>query len=109
MTTMELASFRIHDGAEEAFLAERPAMLAALRRAYPACLAAYLVKQEDGSWTDVVLWRSHAEALESARTIMEVPECAAWFRHISASLGMRHAQVADAWPVVAPPAAGPPR
>lgn len=100
MTTMELASFRIQDGAEEALLAERPAMLAAMREAYPACLAAYLVKQDDGSWTDIVLWRSLADAQESARTIMNVPECAAWFRHISESLGMRHAEVADAWPAL---------
>jgi hypothetical protein len=39
---IELARFTIHDGAEERLLAERPAMIDALRRRFPACLAAYL-------------------------------------------------------------------
>ncbi|WP_221329690.1 hypothetical protein [Actinoplanes sp. L3-i22] len=98
MTTMELATFRIHDGAEEALLAERPAMLAALRTAHPACLAAYLTKNDDGTWTDIILWRTRTDADESARTIMDIPECAAWFRHLSETLSMRHADVTHAWP-----------
>lgn len=38
---IELARFTIHDGAEERLLAERPAMIDALRRRFPACVAAY--------------------------------------------------------------------
>jgi hypothetical protein len=97
VTTIELARFRIRDGAEERLLAERPAMVAALRRRFPACLAAYLTKEDDGGWLDVVLWRSRAEAEEAAREVGSVPECAAWFRHITESGGLRHVEVMSAW------------
>lgn len=42
-TTMELARFTIHDGAEQQLLAERPAMIAALRSCFPGCIA-YLTR-----------------------------------------------------------------
>jgi hypothetical protein len=87
--TIEFARFRIHDGAEAQLVAERPGMVEAMRRRFPACLAAYLTREDDGSWLDVVLWRSRAEAEEPARLIDSVPECAAWFRHIAESGGLR--------------------
>ena len=92
--TFELAAFTVREGAEPALLAERPEMLAALRRAFPAALAAWLTKQDDGSWLDVILWRSRQEAEEAARRIDQVPEAMRWFRHIAESKGLRHAEVA---------------
>jgi hypothetical protein len=47
--TLELAAFTVREGAEPALLAERPEMLAALRQAFPAVLAAWLTRQDDGS------------------------------------------------------------
>lgn len=94
-TVIELARFTIHDGAEEQLLAERPAMIDALRRRFPACLAAYLTKEDDGSWLDVLLWRDRAEAEEAARLVDTVPECREWFRHIAKSGGLRHVRVMD--------------
>lgn len=99
-STIELARFDIREGAEDQLLAERPAMVAALRRHYPGCLAAYLTRADDGSWTDILLWRSRHEAEDAAATIDSVPECAAWFRHITRSGGLRHVTVVDAWPAV---------
>jgi hypothetical protein len=95
--TLELARFTIHADAEEKLLAERPAMAAALRRRFPACLAAFLTKEDDGSWLDVVLWRGRAEAEEAARLIDTVPEAKEWFRHIAESGGLRHVEVRDSW------------
>ncbi len=95
---IELASFTIHEGAEETLLAERPAMLKALRERFPGCLAAYLVKEDDGTWLDVIIWRSREEAEESARLINTIPECVSWFRHIAESGGLRHGQIVDSWP-----------
>lgn len=94
---MELARFRIHEGVEQRMLAERPGMITALRERFPACLAAYLTKEDDGSWLDVLLWRSRAEAEEAARLVSTVPACAAWFAYIAESGGMRHVEVHDAW------------
>ena len=70
----EFATFTVHDADEAALLAKRPAMIEALQRAFPGALAAWLVKQDDGSWLDVVLWRSRHEAEEAARTIDEIPK-----------------------------------
>ncbi|WP_433299104.1 antibiotic biosynthesis monooxygenase [Pseudonocardia sp. CA-142604] len=94
---IELARFTIHDGAERQLLDERPAMVRALRERFPACLAAYLTKEDDGGWLDVVLWRSRAEAEEAAREVSSVPECVSWFRHIAVSGGLRHVDVVDEW------------
>jgi hypothetical protein len=92
--TIELAAFTVREGAESALLAERAEMVAALRRAFPAALAAWLTKQDDGSWLDVILWHSRREAEEAARRINEVPEAKHWFRHIAESKGLRHVEVA---------------
>jgi hypothetical protein len=69
-------------------------MLAALRQAFPATLAAWLTRQDDGTWLDVILWRSRPEADKAARRINEVPEAKRWFRHIEESKGLRHVEVA---------------
>jgi hypothetical protein len=102
VTTIELARFRVHDGAADLLIVERPAMVKAMRRRFPGCLAAYLTREDDGGWLDVVLWRSRAEAEEAARSINDVPECAAWFRHIAESGGLRHVEVVTAWPTPTP-------
>lgn len=94
---IELARFTIKPDAETALLAERPAMITALRQRFPACLAAFLTREEDGSWLDVLVWRTRAEAEESAAQIATVPEAVAWFRHIGESGGLRHVEVRDSW------------
>lgn len=91
----ELAHFTVRDGEEDALLAERPAMVRALQEAFPGMVAAWLTRQDDGSWLDIVLWRSRDEAEEAAERVDEVPEAHAWFRHISESHGLRHTEVVD--------------
>jgi hypothetical protein len=91
--TFELAEFLVRDGEEDALVAERPAMVRALIEAFPAALAAWLTKQDDGSWLDVILWQSREAAEEAARRIDEVPEARSWFRHIGESRGLRHVEV----------------
>ena len=91
--TFELAHFVAHEGNEEALLTERPAMVRALQEAFPDALAAWLARQDDGSWLDVILWQSRQSAEEAARRIDEVAEARSWFRHIAASHGVRHVEV----------------
>jgi hypothetical protein len=91
--TFELAELVVRQGEEEALIAERPAMVRALREAFPAALAAWLTKQDDGSWLDVILWESRDAAEEAARRINEVPEARAWFGHIAESRGIQHVEV----------------
>jgi hypothetical protein len=93
--TFELAAFTVRQEDEAALLAERAEMIQALQRAFPAALAAWLTRQDDGSWLDVILWRSRQDAEEAARNIDRVPEAKAWFRHIAESRGLRHVEVTD--------------
>src|SRR4051812_42606817 len=93
--TLELAAFTIRDGAEATLLSERPVMIEALQRAFPGLLAAWLTTRDDGSWLDVILWRTRAEAETAAEHVNDVPEAKAWFRHIAESHGLQPADVAD--------------
>jgi hypothetical protein len=97
MSTIELARFTVHPDQEQALVAERPAMLAALRERFPACLAGFLTKEEGGGWLDVIVWANPEAAAESAKVIASIPECAAWLAHIAEPGEMRHVQVAHGW------------
>jgi hypothetical protein len=68
-------------------------MVRALRGAFPDALAAWLTRQGDGSWLDVILWQSRDAAEDAARRIDEVAEARSWFRHIAVSHGIRHVEV----------------
>jgi hypothetical protein len=92
--TFELAAFTVREGEEATLLAERPQMIAALGRAFPGLLGAWLAKRDDGSWVDVILWHSREEAVHAAKDIDRVPAAKAWFRHISESYGPQHVEVA---------------
>jgi hypothetical protein len=93
--TFELAEFTVAAEDEPALLAGRAEMAEGLRRAFPGALAAWLTRQDDGSWLDIVLWRSREEAEEAAARIEQVPEARAWFRHIAESRGLRHVEVVE--------------
>src|ERR671922_2477213 len=94
-SVFELAAFTVRDGEEAAMLAERPAMIGALRQAFPGLLAAWLTKRDDGSWLDVILWRTRAEAETAAKHVNDVPQAKAWCRHIAESRGLQHVDIAD--------------
>jgi hypothetical protein len=97
--TFELASFRVAPDDEAALLEERPEMMTALRRAFPGALGAWLTRQDDGSWLDIILGRSREEAEDAAKRIDEIPEARAWFRHIAESHGLRHVEVVHEEPL----------
>lgn len=94
----EHAAFTVREGHEQALLNERPVVIAALRREFPGLISAWLTKREDGSWLDVILWRSRTEAEYSAAHVTEVPEAVAWFTHIDKPLGVDHLEVLAADP-----------
>jgi hypothetical protein len=92
--TFELATFTVREGEEAALVAERPQMIAALGRAFPGLLGAWLAKRDDGSWVDVILWQSREEAEQAAKDVHGVPAAKAWFGHIAESHGLQHVEVA---------------
>jgi hypothetical protein len=91
--TFELASFRVAPENEATLIEERPEMIRALQTAFPGALTAWLTKQDDGSFMDIILWRSREEAEDAATRINDVPEARRWFRHIAESQGIRHVEV----------------
>mgnify|MGYP003403239688 FL=1 len=106
--TFEFAEFTVRPESEAAMLAEREAMIQAQGRTFPGAIAAWLTRRDDGTWIDVILWRSRREAEAAAARIHQVPEAGRWFRHIAESRGVCHADVAHhaifmANPPVAPP------
>jgi predicted metal-dependent hydrolase len=92
--TFELARFTVRAGKEPSLVAERPQMIAALGRAFPGVLGAWLAKRDDGSWVDLILWHSREEAEHAAKHVNEVPAAQSWFRHIAESHGLQHVEVA---------------
>ncbi len=95
MTCFEFAEFTVAPENEPALLEGRAEMVMALHREFPGVLAAWLTRQGDGSWLDVVLWPSRAEAEDAAARIGEIPQARAWFRHIAETRGLRHVDVVD--------------
>jgi hypothetical protein len=96
MTAMELARFTVDPADVEAMLAARPAMVAALRERYEGFVSLRLVRLDEWTWLDVVEWRTRAEADSAARTVGEIPECAAAFAQIKEVTAMEHGEIAFA-------------
>jgi quinol monooxygenase YgiN len=90
---LEIVRFTIDAEQREEFLRERPAAIEAIRAAFPGLLDAQLAEQEDGSWTDVVRWRSRAEAEAAAAGCPELPAMRQWIGRIGEVRELIHADV----------------
>lgn len=90
---LEFATFTVRDGHEAALIAERGEMIEALRQAFPGLLAAWLTRRDDGTWVDVILWRTRAEAELAAEHAGDVASARAWFGHLAGSGEVRHGAV----------------
>lgn len=63
---VEFVKFRVKDGQRSAFLSRRQGAIRAVRAAHPDLVGApVLAEHDDGSWTDVWIYRT-AEAAERA-------------------------------------------
>jgi heme-degrading monooxygenase HmoA len=93
--TMELVRFTVVPGREEAFVAAREAAVEGFRT-MPGMLSATLARADDGSWLDVILWRSREEALAADRAMQAgvVPAAVMeWASAIESVESMTHASV----------------
>ena len=89
---LEVVLFTVRAGERDAFLAKRPAAYAALAR-YDGFVDARLAEYDDGTWIDVVQWRSLAEAKAAAETFLEHEAARDWGQHIDAVRDFRHARL----------------
>ena len=86
----EIVRSRVPADLEEEMLALRPRMIAAMKERFPALVDARLLKLDDGTWMDVVRWRSREAAERAAREFGEVPEARAMGALVEQVLSFEH-------------------
>lgn len=94
--TLEIVRFKVAPGRREEFLGGRAAAISALRSAYTGLVDARLAELDDGSWIDVVRWRSRQEAEAAAAGCEKIPAVAEWIATIDSVDEMTHAALRDA-------------
>ena len=90
---LEIVRFRVDPAREAAFLASRPAAIAALRAGVPGFLAAYLGRIEGDRWVDVLEWESREAAVAAAEAALQIPAFADWASCIAEIETFEHADV----------------
>jgi hypothetical protein len=68
-------------------------MVAALRERFAGFESLRLVRLDERTWLDVVIWASRAQADEAAAMVGDVPECRAAFAYIKEVVSVEHAEV----------------
>jgi hypothetical protein len=91
----EVVRSRVEPANEAAMLELRPAMVAAVRRRFPALLDARLVRMDDGTWLDVVRWSSREAADEAAAEFAEIPEAREMSALVAEVLSFEHGVLAE--------------
>jgi hypothetical protein len=86
----EVVRSRVRAGAEEEMLRLRPRMIAAVQERFPDLVDARLIQMDDGSWMDVVRWRSREAAEQAAAAMPEIPEAAAMMGLIEEIVAFEH-------------------
>ena len=91
---LEIVSFRLVDGSDEAAFLSAARGTEDMLRQRGSLKRRYLVKSEDGRWTDVIEWTSMEEALAAAEDVMSEPDFAPFGAMIDgATVDMRHATI----------------
>jgi hypothetical protein len=76
MQSIELVTFRLNPGTDRAAFLENARRTEAAVRRQPGFVARMLTEGEDGIWSDIVTWASHADAMAAAKTVMSDPDFA---------------------------------
>ncbi|TGP53961.1 hypothetical protein EN873_12375 [bacterium M00.F.Ca.ET.230.01.1.1] len=92
--TLEIVTFRLKPGTEAGFVASNGLVSDWLAR-QPGFLSRHLGRREDGTWVDIVRWRSMEQARAAADRIMaEIGDSEALQAIEPASVDMSHAEIA---------------
>jgi heme-degrading monooxygenase HmoA len=68
--TVELVTFRLQKGDTQGFVDANAAINDWLRR-QPGFVSRHLAEREEGSYLDIVFWKTHADALAASTRMME--------------------------------------
>lgn len=93
MAVFELARFKVDPRNQEAMLASREPMVAAMRARFPQLREARLAQLDDETWIDVWRWDDLESAQRAAAEAPSVPEAAAMFGLIREVVSMEHAEI----------------
>lgn len=90
----EVVRFRIKQSVDDAAFISMTRATEGLVRAQPGFLARYLVRADDGVWTDFVIWENAACARAAASAVMQAAEFAPFMAAIDvSSIEMSHQPV----------------
>ncbi len=87
----EIVHFRLADGVTEARFLEATSKMQPLVEAAPGYVSRHLSKNDDGSWTDYLVWTDLEKAEAAAASILSDPKAEDFGQAIDAtSVEMRH-------------------
>ena len=90
----EIVTFRLIDGSDPAAFVKAARGVAPALDDFGGMMGRVLSRDEDGLWTDHLIWASDAQAKAAAAKIMTLPEGQAMMRFIDpSSVTMRHADI----------------
>ncbi|APX11735.1 hypothetical protein [Tateyamaria omphalii] len=93
-TTAEIVTFRLLPGADATAFAKAAADMEPFLQETGGMICRHLSVDEDGLWTDHILWTSPEAAKKAAASVMEHPAAQPCMAMIDGpSAQMRHAQV----------------
>lgn len=95
---MELGRFKVKTGRLDAFLAKRKTMVEAAIRELPGLRRIELVKLDDGTWVDLVLWDDRASSEHALEHGPDIPAIGAWLNEIEADVEMIYGDIQDRAP-----------
>ncbi len=76
MQSIEHVTFRLTPGADRTSFLKNAHRTEAVVRRQSGFVARMLTEAEDGTWSDIVTWASHADAMAAAKTVMSDPDFA---------------------------------
>ena len=88
---LEIATFRAE--VTPAFLDAREGALSALARECEGFVSSRLLRRDDGTLADEVVWSSREAAERAAAQAPSMPQAAAYFAHITEVVSMEHAEI----------------
>ena len=91
---LEIVTFRLIEGTDEIAFLDAAQRTEAMLRARGSLKRRYLVKNDNGLWTDVIEWTSMEDALAAAEAVMSSPDFAPFGAMIDGeTVEMRHATI----------------
>ncbi|MEO1733330.1 MAG: hypothetical protein AAFR45_06835 [Pseudomonadota bacterium] len=90
----EIVTFRLADGTDTAEFVDAALGMTGFLESTGAVLSRSLSRDENGLWTDYIVWRSMAAAKAAASDMPQQPEAADFMAPIVAeSVNLRHARI----------------